>query len=649
MENYPLIAEHGLIGDLQTAALVTTDGTLDWMCLPRFDSPSLFGSLLDKDSGGEFRISPASGDYTSKQLYIPDTAVLITRFLTEAGVGEITDFMVPLPGRPATRNHQLVRMVRCVRGTMDFDVLIQPRPGYGQTAFETRLTEHGVVFDDGDLPITMHVVREPGDERLIRPTPTPDGDITLSMSLQANEVRGIVLESDASGPPREIRQAEFQQMFNDTVGFWRDWLSQSTYTGRWREAVLRSAVALKLMTYAPSGALVAAPTAGLPEQLGGERNWDYRYTWVRDASFSVYALLGLGFTTEAAEFCSWLGDRFSGGGASGRPLDIMYRVDGSSDLVEDELKHWDGYRGSRPVRIGNGAATQVQMDIFGEAMDSIYFASRHGIDVGHQGWMAIKDMVDWLSDNWDQPGEGIWESRGGKHHFTYGRVMSWVAFDRAIRMAASHGRPGSIERWSQARDAVYAQVMDKGWSESRGAFIQHYGSDVLDSSNLRMATVGFIAPTDPLWTSTLDAMERDLVTDSLVYRYDPAASPDGLTGDEGTFSLCTFNYVDALARAGRLDEARLTFEKMLTYANHLGLYSEEIALTGEQLGNFPQAFTHLALIDAAITLDAALNRGAAHHSKMAKTPPRQRVSHEATRGTGTSETAPVHVTRATTG
>ena len=397
-------------------------------------------------------------------------------------------------------------------------------------------------------------------------------------------------------------------MFDDTVAFWRGWLAQSTYTGRWREAVRRSAVALKLMTYAPTGALVAAPTAGLPEQLGGERNWDYRYTWVRDASFSVYALLGLGFTEEAAEFCSWLGDRFRGASASGRPLDIMYRVDGSSDLVEEELKHWDGYRGSRPVRIGNGAATQVQMDIFGEAMDSIYFASTHGLDVGHRNWLAIKDMVDWLADNWDQPGEGIWESRGGKQDFTYGRVMSWVAFDRAIRMTANHGRPGSLERWSKARDAIYTQVMDNGWSEERGAFIQHYGSDVLDSSNLRMATVGFIAPTDPMWTSTLDAMERELVTDSLVYRYDPAASPDGLAGDEGTFSLCTFNYVDALARAGRLDEARLTFEKMLTYANHLGLYSEEIALTGEQLGNFPQAFTHLALIDAAITLDAAINR-----------------------------------------
>jgi GH15 family glucan-1,4-alpha-glucosidase len=608
MEKYPLIAEHGLIGDLQTAALVTTDGSVDWMCLPRFDSPSLFGSLLDKDSGGEFRISPATGDYTSKQLYIPDTAVLITRFLTEEGVGEITDFMVPLPGRPATRNHQLVRMVRCVRGAMDFDVELKPRPGYGLTTFETQLTDRGVVFDDGELPITMHVVREPGDERLIRPTSTADGDITLTLSLQANQVRGIVLESAAAGPPREIRQAEFQQMFDDTVAFWRGWLDQSTYTGRWREAVRRSAVALKLMTYAPTGALVAAPTAGLPEQLGGERNWDYRYTWVRDASFSVYALLGLGFTEEAAEFCSWLGDRFRGASASGRPLDIMYRVDGSSDLVEEELKHWDGYRGSRPVRIGNGAATQVQMDIFGEAMDSIYYASTHGLDVGHRNWLAIKDMVDWLADNWDQPGEGIWESRGGKQDFTYGRVMSWVAFDRAIRMAANHGRPSSLERWSKARDAIYTQVMEKGWSEERGAFIQRYGSDVLDSSNLRMATVGFIAPTDPMWTSTLDAMERELVTDSLVYRYDPAASPDGLAGDEGTFSLCTFNYVDALARAGRLDEARLTFEKMLTYANHLGLYSEEIALTGEQLGNFPQAFTHLALIDAAITLDAAINR-----------------------------------------
>jgi GH15 family glucan-1,4-alpha-glucosidase len=317
----------------------------------------------------------------------------------------------------------------------------------------------------------------------------------------------------------------------------------------------------------------------------------------------------MGFTEEAAAFCGWLRDRVQEkvGGESG-PLNIMYRVDGSSDLTEETLEHWAGYRGSYPVRIGNGAMDQTQMDIYGEAVDSIYFADQHGIELDHGSWLALRDMIDWLTDHWDRPGEGIWETRGGQQDFTYGRVMSWVAFDRALRLATRRGRPANVDRWTSQRDAVYYQVMDKGWSADRRSFVQHYGSDVLDSSLLRMATVGFISPNDPQWTSTLAAMDAELVTDSLVYRYDPAASPDGLAGSEGTFSLCTFNYVDALARAGRLDEARLTFAKMLTYANHLGLYSEEIGATGEQLGNFPQAFTHLALIDAAITLDEALNR-----------------------------------------
>jgi GH15 family glucan-1,4-alpha-glucosidase len=363
------------------------------------------------------------------------------------------------------------------------------------------------------------------------------------------------------------------------------------------------------MTYAPTGGIVAAPTAGLPEQVGGERNWDYRYTWVRDGSFSVYALLGMGFTEEAAAFCGWLRDRVQEkvGGEAG-PLNIMYRVDGSSDLKEETLDHWEGYRGSSPVRIGNGAMDQVQMDIYGEALDSIYFADQHGIELDHKGWLALRDVVDWLVDNWDKKGAGIWETRGGAQDFTYGRLMSWVAFDRALRLATRRGRPAATGAWTAQRDAVYDQIMNRGWSSDRGAFVQHYGAEVLDSSLLRMATVGFISPTDPLWASTLRAMDDELVTDSLVYRYDPSASPDGLQGSEGTFSLCTFNYVDALAKAGRLDEARLTFEKMLTYANHLGLYSEEIGSSGEQLGNFPQAFTHLALINAAITLDEALTR-----------------------------------------
>jgi len=400
-----------------------------------------------------------------------------------------------------------------------------------------------------------------------------------------------------------------RELFRETVRFWRSWLARSTYTGRWREMINRSAITLKLMTYAPTGGLVAAPTMALPEQVGGERNWDYRYTWVRDASFSVFALMRLGFREEAEQFAAWLGDRVRERvNSDSGPLNIMYRIDGSSGLKEDVLDHWRGYRGSAPVRVGNGAAEQLQLDIYGEALDSIFAADRAGTPLPYRGWTAISQVLDWLADNWDQPEEGIWETRGGRQAFTYGRVMCWVAFDRGIRMAVEHGRPAPLQRWTAERDRIYRQVMEHGFHASRDAFVQHYNTDVLDSALLRMPRVGFIDARDPLWLSTMAAMDRELVTDSLVYRYDPAASPDGLRGAEGTFSLCTFAYVDALTRARRLEDARTTLEKMLTYANHVGLYSEEIALTGEQIGNFPQAFTHLALIDAALTLDAALDR-----------------------------------------
>ncbi|MET9576409.1 glycoside hydrolase family 15 protein [Streptomyces sp. DT199] len=609
MGEYPLIENHGLIGDLQTAALVTTDGTVDWFCCPRFDSPSVFGALLDSDDGGHCTVRPAHATYATKQLYLPDTAILVTRFMTEAGAGEVVDFM-PVTGTTVTPRHRLVRLVRCVRGSMTFEIDIAPRFDYGRKPHELHVTEHGAVFVSEGTNLTVHPIREPDDERLLNSL-TVDKDLHLTLSLQAGQQRGLVLEAAADGPPREIRLAEFQQIFDDAIRYWRSWLSKSRYSGRWREAVERSAITLKLMTYAPTGAVVAAPTTGLPEQPGGERNWDYRFTWIRDASFSVYALLGMGFTEEAQAFIEWLGERIkerAGGEGGSGPLNIMYAVDGSSDLKEETLDHWEGYEGSAPVRIGNGAATQIQLDIYGEALDSIWFAHRHGIHPGHRQWTELLAVLDWLTEHWDQAGEGLWETRGGRRHFTYGRVMSWVAFDRALRLAEATGRPATAARWSSVRDTIYEQVMERGWNESRGAFIQHYGGDVLDSSLLRMPTVGFITPEDPMWASTLDAMEQELVTDSLVYRYDPEASPDGLRGSEGTFSLCTFMYVDALARAGRTDQARLVLEKMLGYANHLGLYSEEIALTGRQLGNFPQAFTHLALIDAAITLDAALNR-----------------------------------------
>jgi GH15 family glucan-1,4-alpha-glucosidase len=634
MSDYPLIAEHGLIGDLQTSALVATDGTVDWFCAPRFDSPSIFGALLDQQRGGHFRIHPTTKVFTSKQLYFPDSAVLVTRFMTEAGVGEVTDFM-PVTGTVATARHRLVRMARCVRGQMSFSLDVAPRFNYGREPHTTHLTPDGAVFEGrSGTSMTVNLIKEPDDAYLAQVHVDDQGDVHAELTLRAGQMRGLLLETGAAGPIRPVRVAEAWQLMDDTVDFWESWVGRSTYRGRWREALDRSAITLKLMTYAPSGGLVAAPTAGLPEQVGGERNWDYRYTWVRDASFSVYSLLGLGFTDEAAALGRWLGERVAeqAGGGGGGPLKIMYRVDGSSDLTEEVLPHWEGYRGSAPVRIGNGAADQLQLDIYGEALDSIWFGNQHGIVAGHHGWQRVCDLLNWVTDNWDQPEEGIWETRGGRQDFTYGRLMNWVALDRGIRLASAQGRPAPVDQWRSQRDAIYNQIMERGWSPTRKAFRQHYETEVLDASLLRMSSVGFITPTDPMWTSTLEAMDGELVTDSLVYRYDPEASPDGLRGSEGTFSLCTFSYVDALARAGQLDKARVTFEKMLTYANHLGLYSEEIALTGEQIGNFPQAFTHLALIDAAITLDRELDLNPPAASKREPSVPMQR--------TGAAEGAP---------
>lgn len=601
------IAEHGLIGDLQTAALVATDGTIDWFCSPRFDSPSIFGALLDED-GGRFRIRPETDSFTRKQLYLPDTAILITRFLTDDGVAELVDFM-PTAGDSAREGHSLIRLLRCVRGTVTFAVEIAPRFDYGRRAHTLEVSDAGALFVSGDARLAVSVVRRPTDPRSTGALTDDDGDLTLTVTLRTGDIRGVVLETSPDAVPREISPEEIQQLHDDTARFWQDWVGQSPYSGRWRELLHRSAITLKLMTYAPSGGLVAAPTAALPEQIGGERNWDYRYTWVRDSSFSVHALLRMGFHDEAVTLGGWLKDRVAerAPDAAG-PLAIMYRVDGSPDLREETLDHWSGYRGSSPVHIGNGAADQLQLDIYGEALDAIWYLDQHGAPIGHPGWVTICELLDWLVDNWDQPEEGIWETRGGRKDFTYGRLMCWVAFDRGIRLATIHGRPAPVDRWVRERDAVYEQIMAHGWNPERQAFVQHYGDTVLDSSLLKMAQVGFIAPRDPMWLSTLDAMGDELLSDSLVYRYDPAASPDGLAGSEGTFSLCTFLYVEALAGAGRVAEARLVFEKMLTYANHVGLFSEEISPTGEQIGNFPQAFTHLALIDAALSLNDQLDR-----------------------------------------
>ncbi|MGX4687880.1 glycoside hydrolase family 15 protein [Streptomyces sp. JNUCC 63] len=598
---YVPIADHGLIGDLRTVALVGTDGTIDWYCCPSFDAPSVFASVLDAERGGCFELAVAEAART-KQFYFPDTNVLITRFFTEDGVGEVQDFM-PVTGdrreSAEAERHRLIRRVLCVRGTLPFRARVAPRFNYGADPHTVRTEGRTVLFESavGSLSLTATV-----------PLETDGPDLRAEFKLAEGESAVFALDQVGGAvAPRRCAHTEAEEQFAATVAYWRHWLAQSRYRGRWREMVHRSALTLKLLTYAPTGAIVAAPTTSLPERIGGERNWDYRYVWVRDAAFAVYALLRLGFAGEAEAFMRFLTRHISPGDGKGTgPLQIMYGIDGRTDLPERELAHLEGHLGSAPVRVGNAAADQLQLDIYGALIDSIYLYDKWAQPISSAQWDDVSALVEWVCRNWDQPDEGVWETRGGRKNFLYSRLMCWVAIERAIRLANRRGLPADLLSWRRSRDAIYRRIMDRGWSEARQAFVQYEGGDVLDAAVLMMPLAKFIAPTDPKWLSTLDALTEDLVSDSLVYRYDPQASPDGLRGDEGTFSICSFWYVEALTRAGRLDEARLAFEKMLTYANHLGLYAEEIGPTGEQQGNFPQAFTHLSLISAAYNLDRAL-------------------------------------------
>jgi GH15 family glucan-1,4-alpha-glucosidase len=599
LPDYLPIAEHGIIGDLHSVALVGTNGAIDWYCCPSFDSPSVFGGILDRARGGYYRIAPAVEGWQAKQLYLPDTNVLITRFLTEEGVGEVQDFMPIQRTRVATHRHRLIRRVLAVRGEMRFRLEVEPRFDYGRDPHETFFHEAGVVFRSSRLTLAFETAT---------PLSPSESGVHCEFTLLPGETATFLLEQVPDNyVPRAYSEEVIREAFEHTVAYWRTWLAQSRYQGRWREMVHRSALTLKLLVYEPTGAIVAAPTTSLPEQIGGPRNYDYRYTWIRDAAFSLYALLRIGFTEEAAGFMSWLTDRFQERKSHVLgPLQVMYDIRGGMELTEQILHHLDGYRGSAPVRVGNAASEQLQLDIYGELIDSVYLYNQHASPIHHDTWMDLCRVIEWLCENWDQADEGIWEVRSGRQHFTMSRLMSWVALDRVIRMALERGLPGDLATWQRQRDTIYRQIMTRGWHAERGAFVQHYETDVLDAGVLMLPLVNFIAPTDRHWLSTLDAISSELVSDSLVYRYNVEASPDGLAGEEGTFSMCTFWYVEALAKAGRLDEARLTFEKMLTYANHLGLYAEQIGLTGEALGNFPQAFTHLALISAACDLDRRL-------------------------------------------
>lgn len=607
---YQPIQNYGIIGNTYTTAMVGLNGSIDWFCFPNHDSPSVFAALLDDRKGGHFQISPLTDEVTHKQFYWPETNVLITRFLTPDGVGEIADFM-PVGMTAQEPGHQwLVRRVKVVRGSMDFRMECHPAFNYARDEHQTKLSSAGAEFHSPKLDLELSTdipLRQEGS------------GVEANFTLQATETAVFVLrktEPDVDcGLPLNPSQAD--KLFKQTVDYWSHWLEQCTYTGRWREMVHRSALVLKLLTYQPTGAIVAASTCSLPESIGGERNWDYRYTWIRDAAFTLYALMRIGFTNEASEFMNWIECRCHERNPDGS-LQTMYGIDGRHDLSEEILYHLEGYKGSSPVRVGNGAYNQLQMDIYGELMDSVYLFNKYGVPISYALWTALRDLLNWVCDNWQRSDSGIWEVRSGEQQFVYSKLMCWVALDRGLRLADKRSLPTDRERWLKVRDQIYEQLMEKGWNASRQSFVQYYGSDSLDAGSLMMPLVFFLSPADPRMLATLDAINQSpksggLVSDSLVYRYNVEETPDGLRGSEGTFNLCTFWLVEALTRAGvanrdnaQLDEARLIFEEILGYANHLGLYAEQTGSSGEALGNFPQAFTHLALISAAWNLDKAL-------------------------------------------
>lgn len=605
---YLPIQDYAIIGNLRTVALVGRNGSIDWFCFPNFDSPSVFAAILDDRIGGRFKICALNHDVNCKQLYWPDTNVLVTRFLSADGVAEIVDYM-PI-GEPRMNRqgyHGLIRRVRAVRGVVKFQMECTPAFNYAREGHEVQIVEGGVKFISPSLSLALAC-----DVPLQRRGSGVSSEFTLSEG-QAQSFELHPLEHNAS--QIGISDQEADDLFRRTVQFWRDWLSHCTYRGRWREQVMRSALVLKLLTFEPTGAIVAAPTCSLPESIGGSRNWDYRYTWIRDSAFTLYALLRIGFTEEAAKFMAFLDARCHEIPEDGS-LQVMYGIDGRHVLTETTLDHLEGYRQSRPVRIGNGAYRQLQLDIQGELMDSIYLYNKYATPISYDLWRYLRRLTNWLCDHWKEPDEAIWEVRGGRQQFTFSKLMSWVAIDRALRLADKRSFPSDRERWLATRDEIYETIMAHGWNGDRNAFVQTLDGKALDASLLLMPLVLFVAPSDPRMIRTLDALNRPpreggLVSDGLVYRYDVEKTPDGLRGTEGTFNMCTFWLVEALTRAGRHDrermnDARLLFEQMLGYANHVGLFAEETGPRGEALGNFPQAFTHLALISAAYNLDRAL-------------------------------------------
>jgi GH15 family glucan-1,4-alpha-glucosidase len=601
-----LIEDHGVIGNMRSTAMVAVDGTIDFFCFPDFDSPTIFAALLDAKKGGYFSIRPSIECLRQKQMYLPDTNILLTRFLSEDGVAEVTDFMpVQESEGQSAYAHQILRMVRVIKGEVTFELRCAPRFDYARATHRACKEQDAICFhsEATDCPsMALHATV---------PLEIDGEDAVATFTLRSNESAAFAFGSvkKEETAPRELLDPEsIDELFQASSQYWRDWISKSAYKGRWREIVNRSALVLKLLSSQEHGALLAAATFGLPEQLGGSRNWDYRYTWLRDASFSLYALVRLGFVSEVQAYTQFLKNRLMEGlnseGQDG-PLRIMYRADGSDHLGEVELDHLSGYKNSRPVRIGNSAVDQLQLDIYGEVLDAVYLSNKYSNGIPKDGWRKLLQVMDWLAENWERPDEGIWEVRGGRKHLLHSRLMCWVAFDRVIRLADKRSFDAPLEKWRDNRRRINDDILDNFWSDDLQSFVQARGETRVDASMLLMPMMRYISPVDPRWLSTLKRIEESLTEDSLVFRY--PVGTDGLDGSEGSFSACSFWLIECLARSGQLDKARLLFDKMLGYANHLGLYSEQLGSSGEHLGNFPQALTHLALISAASMLDRKLD------------------------------------------
>lgn len=597
--SYQPIENYGIIGDLNTVALISIDGSIDYMCFPDFDSPTIFAALLDDEKGGSFQIHPVLEQMKCKQLYLPDTNVLLTRFLSSEGVGEITDFM---PVQEIFSGNELVRRVTSIRGELRFRMKCMPRFNYARSSHKAKaLSDYEILFESQGEDKTVLKLKSN------IPIFLEEHDAYTEFTLKPGENVDFYLVKIEKDESENIDLDAFiTECLYKTVRYWKDWVAQSSYQGRWLEIVNRSALVLKLLTSYRYGSVIAAPSFSLPEAVGGKRNWDYRYTWVRDACFTIDALLRLGYKPEARNFMNWVEKQCQDIKGQAR-LGIMYSLDGKRKIDEEELKNLKGYKNSRPVRIGNNAYKQVQLDIYGELMESAYLYNKYGTAISYDFWNDLTKQLDWLAGNWDIPDESIWEVRGGTKKFLYSRLLSWVAFDRAMKIAKDRSFPLN-DKWRTERDKIFRSIYNDYWNEELQCFEQYPGAGAVDASSLMMPLLHFIGPEDPRWLSTLKKIEEDLVSDSVVYRYrNGAGMSDGFISHEGTFSVCTFWYVECLARSGQTEKARFVFEKMLGYANHLGLYSEQLGFQGEHLGNFPQALTHLGLIRAAYYLNKALN------------------------------------------